>query len=114
MVSCCSKFLFTYLQNTQVLASKSYIGMTSRHLITRAREHLDLGKLHPKSVIKDHIYNCKSCSTIKYSITSFRILRKCNNDYSAKIHEALLIKRLKPELNKQLYENGSSFLLNIF
>lgn len=94
--------------------STSYIGMTSRHLITRVREHLDLGDLNPKSAIKDHIYNCKSCSITKHSINSFRILRQCNNDYDAKIHEALLIKRLKPKLNIQLYANGSSFLLNIF
>ena len=94
--------------------SKSYIGMTSRHLITRVKEHLDLGDLHTKSAIKDHIYNCNSCSSFKQSIHSFSILRQCNNDYDAKIHEALLIKRLKPELNKQMYSNGTSFLLNIF
>ena len=88
--------------------------MTSRHLITRAREHLDLGDVHTKSAIKDHLYNCNSCSLNKNSVNSFRILRQCHNDYDAKIHEALLIKRLKPELNKQLYANGSSFLLNIF
>ena len=94
--------------------SKSYIGMTSRHLITRVREHLELGDLHTKSAIKDHIYNCNSCASSNLSINSFCILRQCNNDYDAKIHEALLIKRFKPELNKQLYANGTSFLLNIF
>ena len=92
----------------------SYIGMTSRHLITRVKEHLNLGDLHTKSAIKDHIYQCKICSNSNYSINSFRILRQCNNDYDTKIHEALIIKRKKPELNKQLFANGASFLLNVF
>ena len=67
-----------------------------------------------KSAIKDHIYNCTSCSTNKQPLKSFTILKYCHNDYDTKIHEALLIKRYKPELNKQLYANGASFLLNIF
>ena len=36
------------------------------------------------------------------------------SDYEAKIHEALLIKRHSPSLNKQCYASGASFLLNIY
>ena len=35
---------------------------------------------------------------------------QCNDDYEAKIQEELLIKKLKPTLNTELYANGSSFL----
>ena len=44
----------------------------------------------------------------------FEIIRKCQTSYEAKIHEALVIKRSNPVLNKQLYANGASFLLNLF
>ena len=43
---------------------------------------------------------------------SFTILKKCNSEYEIKIHEALLIKKRGPKLNKQVY--GASFLLDIF
>ena len=55
-----------------------------------------------------------ACSNLQYSINSFTILRKCNSDYETKIHEALLIKRYSPGLNKQCYARGASFLLNIY
>jgi len=45
---------------------------------------------------------------------SIKILRTCPSEYDTKIQEALLIKKLNPKLNKQLYANGSSFLLSIF
>ena len=34
--------------------------------------------------------------------------------YETKIQEALLIKKLNPKVNKQLYSKGASFLLSIF
>ena len=45
---------------------------------------------------------------------SFTILKKCNSEYKTKIHEALLIKKRGPKLNKQVYASGASFLLDIF
>ena len=59
-------------------------------------------------------FTYKTCSNLKYNINSFTILRKCNSDYEAKIHEALLIKPHRPSLNKQCYASGASFLLNIY
>ena len=47
-------------------------------------------------------------------IHRFSVIKKCFSDYDCKIHEALLIKKPQPILNKQLYENGSSFLLQLF
>ena len=89
--------------------------MSSRHLGTRAREHLNLADINAKSAIKNHLYDCDKCSSIKHSVESFKILKKCVTDeYDTKIQEALLIKKLNPKLNKQLYAKGASFLLSIF
>ena len=89
--------------------------MSSRHLITRVKEHLNLADLRKKA-IKNHILSCPTYSNLRvqYNINSFTILRKCNSDYEAKIHEALLIKRHSPSLNKQCYASGASFLLHIY
>ena len=70
----------------------TYIGMSSRHLITRVKEHLNLADSR-KSAIKDYIASCRICSNLQYNITYFTILRKCISDYEAKLHEALLIIR---------------------
>ena len=86
----------------------TYIGMYSRHLITRVKEHLNLADSR-KSAIKNHILSCPICSNLQYNINSFTILRKCNSDYEAKIHEALLMKRYGPSFNKQCYESVASF-----
>ena len=84
------------------------------HLETRAREHLNLPDINTKSAIKDHLYNCDKCSSMKHSVESFKILKKCVTEYDTKIQEALLIKKLNPKVNKQLYAKGASHLLSIF
>ena len=78
--------------------------------MTRIQEHITQ-KLKP--VIK-HIENCNSCNINKYISRNFEIIKKCKKDYDNKIHDALSNKKLNPSLNKQLYENGSSFLLNVY
>ena len=88
-------------------------GMFSRHLSTRVREHLNLNSKQ-KSSIKDHIEACNFCSKTKIGIDSFKIIQKCRPDYDTKIHEALLIKKHSPRLNRQLYASGASFLLQVF
>ena len=90
-----------------------YLGMSSRHLVTRAKEHLDLNKSR-KSAIKDHILDCVKCFNSSHSLASFKLLRNSKNEYDTKVHEALLIKKFKPKLNRQLYANGCSFLLKVF
>ena len=37
-----------------------------------------------------------------------------NNAYEAKMHEALLIKKQNPTINKPIYANRTSFLLNVY
>ena len=71
-------------------------------------------KLPSKSAIKEHIKKCSSCKTQQNKLGQFEIIRKCQTSYEAKIHEALVIKRSNPVLNKQLCANGASFLLNFF
>ena len=51
---------------------------------------------------------------MKHSVESFQLLEKCVTEYDTKIQEALLIKKLNPKLNKQLYAKGASFLLSNF
>ena len=60
-------------------AHVSYIGMSSRHLSTRAKEHLNLADSR-KSAIKDHLYSCDICSN-NLDMDSFTILKKCNSEY---------------------------------
>ena len=96
-------------------AGLTYIGKSTRHVITRAKEHLNLGS-SVKSKIKDHIIECNLCNKkdMDSLIHRFSVIKKCSSDYDCKIHEALLIKKHQLKLNKQLYENGSSFLLQLF
>ena len=93
-------------------ASLTYIGKSTCHVVTRAKEHLNLGSL-VKSKIKEHILECNLCNKKDTDslMHSFVVIKKCSSDYQCKIHEALEIKKDQTKLNKQLYENGSSFLL---
>ena len=93
--------------------NKSYIGMTSRHLIERVQEHFNFSS-KSKSPIKDHIENCSKCQNHPFSINNFTVMKHCNSEYDTKIHEALTIKKYNPSLNTQLFANGSSFLLNVY
>ena len=91
----------------------TYIGTSARHLSIRAGEHLNVSR-SSKSAIKEHIKKCSSCKTQPNNMGQFKIIRKCQTSYEPKIHEALVIKRSNPVLNKQLYANGASILLNVF
>ena len=57
------------------------------------------------------MYDCDERSSIEHSVESFKILKKCVTEYDTKIQEALLIKKLNPKLDKQLYAKGASFLV---
>ena len=89
-------------------ANKVYIGKTMRHLVTRVKEHE-----HSTSAIHDHLLSCLDCKN-NYSCNSFSILDSGRNDFEICIKEALHIKRSRPNLNKQLFCQGSCFTLNIF
>ena len=87
--------------------------MSTRYLSIRAKEHLDFNS-QVSSAIKNHIMCCNVCSSVKLNLNSFKIIKKCKSEFHTKIHEALFIKKRNPGLNRQLYANGSSFLLNVF
>ena len=42
---------------------------------------------------------------------TFEVRKQCKSDFQAKIHEALLMKKNRPSLNKQLYAHGLYFLI---
>ena len=89
----------------------SYIGMTTRHLAVRVREHLHL-KI--RSAVGRHIDNCHVCKDKPVGVNDFKIMRACSTEYNTKSQKTLLIKKCNPKLNSQLYANGSSFLLYVF
>ena len=89
---------------------KTYVGKTKRHLATGAKEHEIQDK---NSAIRDHISSCSLC-TSRFSCSSFHVIDSRRNDLEITIKEALRIKYSKPQLNRQLFNSGSSFILNIF
>ena len=90
-----------------------YIGKTKRHLVTRAKEHTT-PKESNISEIKNHIFGCDDCKNGELSENQFQVIKQCKNDYSARIYEALLIKKFRPKINKQKYSKGESYLLRVF
>ena len=93
-------------------ANVSYFGVTTLHLGIRIQE--DLHHKTTKSAIRDHFETCQYCKLNNTDLKGFKVLRICNSEYATKIQEALLIKKHNPQLNRQLYANGSSFLLNVY
>ena len=101
---------FTYSRDVNT----TYISMTTRHLVTRTREYLQLDYNSAKSAISQHISSCQTCQNSNLDVSSFEVIRNCCNKYETKMQKATLIKKLTPRLNLQLYANGCSFLLNVF
>ena len=85
-----------------------YIGKTKRHLTVRVREHGN-----SRSAIFDHLQLCSRCKD-NFSCNRFKILDRGRDDFETTIKEALYIKNSRPKLNKQLYTQGSSFILSVF
>ena len=83
----------------------TYIGMTTRHMDARVKEHLH--SKNTKSAIHNHIKDCTTCLETEYDLNNFQILRQCTTKYETKIQEALLIKKHNPTLNVQLYGRGT-------
>ena len=87
----------------------NYIGKTKRFLNIRIKEHQRSG-----SAIFGHIENCQNCSDTQKFTENFSVLEKANADFDLKILEALHIVDKRPNLNTQLVNNGSFFVLNVF
>ena len=98
-----SNVVYKYTCSRDVNVTYVPVGYSARHWITRAKEHISDCKSN-KTVIKNHILNCNSClnENSKFKLDRFSIMRKSNSAYEAKIHEALLIKKQNPTINKQL------------
>ena len=60
------------------------------------------------------VLSCGKCSNNQLNENNFVIICKCKSEFCSKIHKALLIKKLSPKLNQQMYANEASYLLNIF
>ena len=69
-----------------------YICMSTRHLVTRAREHLQLNSNTAKSAMSQHVSYCQTCQNCNLDVSSFKVIRNCHNEYETKMQEALLIK----------------------
>ena len=102
----CSNVVYKFICSCD--SNLTYIGKSTRHLSTRVGEHLNL------SSQRENIFSYTVCSNVRHDVNSFEVLKQCKSDFQAKIHEALLIKKHRPSLNKQLYAHGSSFLLNVY
>ena len=87
--------------------------MLTRHLSIRLGEYLGF-HLKTESSFKYHIMFCDIRTNNKYNVNLFKMIKKCNFNFETKIHEALLIKKHNPGLNRQIFASGSSFLLSIF
>ena len=91
-------------------ANNIYIGKTIRHLATRVKEH---GTSPSNSAVSNHLISCETCK-LNFSCDSFSLIDSGRNDFEVTIKEALHIKFKKPTINKQLFSQGSSFVLNVF
>ena len=89
-----------------------YIGKTKRHLATRAMEHIT-PKESTQSQIQKHIFGCNSCKNSNLSVDNFKTVKQCRDDYSARISEALVIKKFRPKMNKQQLTKDT-YLLRVF
>ena len=56
--------------------------------------------------------SCDICANAKHNVNSFKIIKKYISNFETEIHEALLIKKHNTGLNRRLFANGLSFLLN--
>ena len=89
-----------------------YIGQTTRHLVERAREHLEYADKN--SAIGAHISTCQSCRSSNLSVSNFTVLKRCRTKFETKIFEALLIQKLHPTLNTQVATDQTGFLMKVF
>ena len=108
-MSSCVVYCFQCVGSTH----NTYIGYTSRHLVTRVSEHTCQKKGKSSHVWK-HIKDCRDCKQQGVTLNHFKILKRCQDAMECRVAEALAIKQFKPPLNKQLFANGSSLILNVW
>ena len=86
-----------------------YVGFTNRTLRERVNEHL-----RPGTAIFDHISTCEACQKHGITTEDFKVLKQCRNNWDTAIHEALLIKKINPALNRNLKKPGRTWTLQLF
>ena len=92
-------------------ADTSYIGETTRHLSTRVKEHL---KYEKTSQVYIHVSQCQECQNANLGVSNFSLLKKCRTEYESRIHESILINKLKPNLNARIESKGKLIRLITF
>ena len=100
-----------YLYKCVLDATTTYIGETTRHLITRVNEHYKYDK---KSAIFTHIQRCEGCKNANLTVNNFVILKSCRGFLDSAIHESIFINKYEPTLNKKLGYDGKVIKLNAF
>ena len=94
---------------TCLLCDKTYIGMTTRRLHDRAREHIymiknkDDGSALGEHYVTDHPHT-------KEPLITFKVLRKNRDLLRLHIEEAMAIKQANPALNRRQEDLGTGFL----
>ena len=94
-------------------ANITYIGETTRPLTIRVSEHLNC-KSKTKTAVGKHIMECNGCKNHNFSLHDFRIVKQCSTAGDTRVHEALLIRKHSPRINRQLYLAGASFVLSVY
>ena len=69
----CSNVVYKFICSCDM--NLKYYGMSTRHLITRVREHLNFNSIQ-RSAIKDHILSCDICLDVQHGIKSFTAIKK--------------------------------------
>ena len=106
----CEKTPFRKSTSCENVSQLLLFGKTIRHLATRVKEH---GTSPSPSAVSNHLSSCETCK-LNFSCDSFSIIDSGKNDFEITIKEALHIKLKKPTINRQLFTQGSSFVLNVF
>ena len=106
----CSHIVYKFVCSC---CNATYYGVSERHFHIRASEHLGITPLTGKRVVnpkKSAINDHMLYKNHDASYDDFSILTRENNKFKLRIKESLLIKRDKPDLNRNIY----SFPLELF
>ena len=67
--------------------------MSTRHLVTRAREYLQHNSNSAQTACSQHISPCQYCQNCNLDVSSFEVIRHGYNENETNIEKALLIKK---------------------
>jgi len=65
----------------------TYIGMSTRHLVTRAKDHIQIKSTSAKSAIHQHITSFEKCKNSNLNVKPFQVIRQCQSEYETKMQE---------------------------